>query len=197
MRIARATMDCLDTVLGLIQDASNWLWTKGTDQWAMPWLDKETRDDRVFRGIRAGTTWIVWQGDIPAATITITSRPNAAVWSPPACGCDLSERAVYAHRLITARRYSGQGLGAGLIDWVGLQGRRQYGAKWIRIDVWTSNVALHEYYLRTGFERCGQCADPDYPSGALFQKSISKIRPAASPVFADSGQGAMSTPAFA
>lgn len=188
MQIARATADCLDAVLGLIEDAKNWLSTKDTNQWAAPWPDEAARDARVFRGIQAGKTWIVWQGGIPAATVTTASRPSIAVWSPDTCECDLSERAVYAHRLIIARRYSGAGLGARLIDWVGLRGRHEYGAKWIRIDVWTSNRALHDYYRKTGFESCGFCADPTYPSGALFQKSISKITPTGIPLFADHGK---------
>ena len=201
MRIARATAEHLDAVLGLIEDARNWLWTKDTDHWAMPWPDKETRDARIFKRIRAGKTWIVWHGEIPAATVTIATRPNLAVWSRPACECDLSERAVYLHRLITARNYAGWGLGTELIDWAGLRGQREWGAKWIRIDVWTSNIALNEYYLRTGFERCGFCTDTAYPSGALFQKRISKIGHVGIPQFTGSwtefDPGAARIPAFA
>lgn len=171
MRIACAepTAENLTTVLGLIGEARNWLWTKDTDQWEKPWPDKEGRDARVLRGLRGRKTWIVWDGDIPAATVTITPRKNAAVWSKPGCMCDLAERAVFVHRLITARKYAGLELGAELIDWAGLRGQRLYGAKWIRIDVWSTNKGLHDYYMKRGFEPCGFCDDPSYPSGALFQ----------------------------
>ena len=177
MRVARAeaTGEHLEAILSFIEEASTWLRSKDTDQWAKPWPSKEARDARVLRGLQNGKTWIVWDGDTPAAMVTIATRANAAVWSKPACECDLSERAVYAHRLITARNYAGWGLGAELLDWAGLRGRREFGAKWIRIDVWTSNPSLHDYYLRRGFEPCGTCADPTYPSGALFQKPISGI----------------------
>lgn len=185
MRIARAadTRENLETVLGLIEEASAWLGTTGTDQWAKPWPDEEGRDARVRRGLQVGKTWIVWDGEIPAATVTVATRSNRAVWSRPACECDLSERAVYVHRLITARNYAGWGLGAELIDWAGLRGRRDYGARWIRIDVWTSNTVLHEYYRKREFEPCGFCADPSYPSGALFQKPVSKIGKLSIPQF--------------
>jgi hypothetical protein len=93
----------------------------------------------------------------------------------PYSQCNLSESAVYVHRLITARDYSGLELGSQLIDWVGLRARREYGARWIRIDVWTTNDALHDYYQRQGFSPCGRCPDPDYPSGALFQKPVAGI----------------------
>ena len=177
MRIALAepTAENLKAILGLVEQARGWLGTKNTDQWATPWPDEKARDARVLRGLQRGKTWIAWDGDIPAATATITPRRNSAVWSKPACTCDLAERAVYVHRLITARKYSGLGLGAELIDWAGLRGQRLYGAKWIRVDVWTTNQGLHNYFLRRGFESCGFCADPSYPSGALFEKPVSSI----------------------
>jgi GNAT superfamily N-acetyltransferase len=184
MRIARAedTDRDLQGVLGLIEEARTWLGTMGTDQWASPWPDLKSRDARVRRGLAVGKTWIVWDDEIAVATVTIATGPNTKVWSKHAA-YDLSERAVYAHRLITARKYAGYGLGAELIDWAGLGGRRDYGAKWIRIDVWTSNEGLHEYYLKRGFERCGNCADTRYPSGALFQKPVSAIRRVGIPLF--------------
>lgn len=188
MRIVRAepTDENLGVVLGLIEDAQGWLWIKDTDQWATPWPDEKARDARVRRGLEAGKTWIVWDDDIPAATVTATTKKNAAVWSKPTCTCDLADRAVFVHRLITARKYSGRGLGAELIDWAGLRGQHLYGARWIRIDVWSTNQGLHDYYRKRGFEPCGFCADPDYPSGALFQKPVSAIAKPCVPQFRES-----------
>jgi GNAT superfamily N-acetyltransferase len=182
MRIALATTEDFDTVLGLIDEAAAWLRTKNTDQWATPWPDREARDARVTRGLAGEKTWIVWDGDVAAATVTLTARLNPKVWSRPACTCDLGERAVYAHRLITARSHQGQRLGTQLIDWAGFRARSDYGAKWIRIDVWTTNVALHDYYLSTGFEACGTCKDPGYPSGKLFQKRTARIEASDTPL---------------
>lgn len=175
MRIAQAAPEHLDVILGLIEDARTWLQGKDTNQWAVPWPDRATRDARVLRGLENGKTWIVWDDDVPAATVTMARQVNPEVWSEPECLCDLSEQAVYVHRLITARQYAYRGLGSQLIDWAGLRASRRYGAEWIRIDVWTSNLALHDYYQKRGFEPCGFCRDPQYPSGALFQKPVSRI----------------------
>lgn len=185
MRIACAepTAENMKVVLGLIEEAQGWLWTKDTDQWEKPWPDETARDARVLKGLQGGKTWIVWDGDVPAATVTIATRKNAAVWAKPGCTCDLAERAVFVHRLITARKHAGLGLGAELIDWAGLRGQRLYGARWIRIDVWTTNQRLHDYYMKQGFEPCGFCADRDYPSGALFQKPVSAIKRPSVPQF--------------
>jgi GNAT superfamily N-acetyltransferase len=182
MRIALATTEDFDTVLGLIGEAAAWLQTKDTNQWAAPWPDRAARDARVMRGLAGKATWIVWDGDIAAATVTLTPRLNPKVWRLPDCTCDLSERSVYAHRLIAARSHQGRGLGAQLIDWAGLRARNSYGAKWIRIDVWRDNSALHDYYMETGFEPCGFCADPDYPSGRLFQKRTARIEASDTPL---------------
>lgn len=175
LQIAQANAQHLNTVLGLIEDARSWLWTKDTDQWEEPWPTAAARDARVLKGLQNRKTWIVWDGAIAAATVTLAMVHNRAVWSEPACTCDLTERAVYVHRLITARKYAGCGLGAELIDWAGLRGRRKNRARWIRIDVWGTNTGLHDYYRRKGFKPCGYCADPGYPSGALFEKPVAGI----------------------
>jgi GNAT superfamily N-acetyltransferase len=188
--LRQATPEDLHDLRRLVREVTEWLQTsKDTDQWAKPWPTREARDRRLLAGLENRKTWIIWDGDILAATVTIATRANPAVWSMPSATCDLSEPAVYAHRLITARDYAGQGLGAELIDWAGLRGQRLYGARWIRIDVWSSNAALHDYYKQTGFQPCGSCADPDYPSGALFQKPVSAIRRPRFPKFAESPPG--------
>jgi hypothetical protein len=165
----------LHVVLGLIDDARQWLATKGTDQWANPYPSADGKLARVQESIERGETWIVWDGKTPAATVTIKPDRNGEVWSQRTCTCDPSEAAVYVHRLITARGYSGLRLGAELIGWAGLRGSLSYQAEWVRIDVWTTNIALHKYYMGTGFDPCGMYDHPRYPSGALFQKPVTAI----------------------
>jgi GNAT superfamily N-acetyltransferase len=174
MRLALATPGDLGVVLGLIEDARRWLKAQGKDQWAEPWPDEEQRDARVLRGLENKKTWILRHGDTPAATVTMANWHNPNVWVNGVCECDLTERAVYLHRLITARKYAGRRLGEQLINWAAERARAKYGAKWIRIDVWTTNTDLHRFYQNLGFAPCGRCPDPSYPSGALFQKPLPK-----------------------
>lgn len=189
MLIEQAKTKHLDAILGLVEEASTWLRDyKETDQWAEPWPTKKERDARVLKGLQNGKTWIVWDRDTLAATVTLATAHNPAVWSEPACTCNLAERAVYVHRLITARKYAGWGLGEELIDWAGLRGRRKTRARWIRVDVWSTNTALHEYYTKRGFHPCGTCVDSTYPSGALFQKSALGIKKPGFPLFAEASE---------
>jgi hypothetical protein len=184
-QLRRAAPEDLSAIHGLLADAAAWLRGMGTDQWERPWPSREERDRRILAGLENGETWIVRDGATPVATITITTRANPEVWSDPDPECDLSARAVYAQRLVTARRYAGRKLGSELIDWAGLLGQRLNGAQWVRVDVWRSNRALHDYYRNSGFSACGACADPCYPSGALFQKPVRAIRKPRFPQFVE------------
>ena len=172
MRLEFATPADLNAILGLIEEASRWLKVRGQDQWAVPWPNRVERDARVLKGLANRKTVIVRQGDTAVATVTIANWHNPKVWVNESCTADLSERAVYLHRLITARKYAGHGLGESLINWAEKRARAKYRAQWTRIDVWKTNTDLHRYYEKLGFESCGECPDPSYPSGALFQRSI-------------------------
>lgn len=162
----RATLRELPIVIRLIEEAAAWLRTKGTDQWAHPWPTLTDRNARLYEGLAQGKTWIAWNRNIPAATITAEETANPKLWKE----LEVEEPAVYVNRLVVGRGYAGRGLGAAMLDWAGRQAFQDYGARWIRIDVWTTNRALHEYYEREGFAWVRNCADLTYPSGALFQR---------------------------
>jgi GNAT superfamily N-acetyltransferase len=155
-----------DAIVGLIEAAAQWLReTKDTTQWSQPWRSEEDRSNRIRRDLIAGKTWLLRDNGIAMATITADPEDYPiwpAEWQ--------REPAVYVRRLVVRRDYAGLELGAALLDWAGLTARSEAGAQWIRVDVWRSNKELHAYYERQGFTSCGESSDPDYPSGALFQK---------------------------
>jgi GNAT superfamily N-acetyltransferase len=175
-RIRPAAAEDIPAILDMIGAAARWLRTeKGTDQWARPWPDRQARDARVVQGIENGLTWMLDdQYGTLAGTITCRERGNDVLWSP----AELRDPAVYVSRLIVGRQHAGLGIGTMLIDWAGMRGREEWRANWIRVDVWTTNTALHQYYKGQGFEhlRTLQFPDPwDYPSAALFQKPTTDI----------------------
>ncbi len=173
----------MPSIIGLIDDAAQWLQTeKNSDQWQRPWPDEPARDQRIRRGIKVARTWMVENDDGLVATVSFGRGGNKKLWR-------LRERnqpAVYVSRLIVSRRHASDGIGADLIDWAGQQGRLGWNAEWIRVDVWTSNDALQAYYKRQGFMhvRTWDFSDPwDYPSAALFQKPTADINVAAAARF--------------
>lgn len=179
LTLRHADLDDHDVIVGLIDAAAEWLRTKNTDQWSQPWPSEEDRRHRILHDLIAGKTWIAWDDGTPAATITTDPAQNP-VW--PAGSRD--EPAVYVTRIVVSRAFAGRGLGAALLDWAGLRARRLHGARWVRVDVWTTNTALHAYYRRQGFEFHGLREESaGYPSAALFQKATEGVRPTVDTLF--------------
>jgi GNAT superfamily N-acetyltransferase len=123
-----------------------------------------------------GKTWLVWDDATVAGTITLDiEEPRAADGKPVWPAHNRHGLAVYVRRVIVRRRYAHLGIGAALLDWAAEAAKRDHGATRIRVDVWTTNRALHAYYQRQGFTRCPP-PDPwdriDYPSQALFERQI-------------------------
>lgn len=179
--LRRAGAHDYGAVRSLLEATRRWLRSKPTDQWQKPWPDENGRNRRVWDAIQAGRTWIAWDGTLAVATITM-SPSHDEIWPEKY----RNDPAVYIRRLVVSRRYAGLGLGAQLLDWAGLRAAQEYGARWIRADVWKTNTALHEYYRRHGFEFCEFYEwTAGYPSPALFQKPTDQIRPPEFPLFLD------------
>jgi predicted N-acetyltransferase YhbS len=174
-RIRPAVTDDIAAILDLICSAAAWLQKyKNTDQWEQPWPTEQERNDRITRNVKRGFTWMAEENGVLAATITYRDKGNPKLWTAD----ERSEPAVYVSRLIVSREQAGRGLGAALIDWAGLRGIKEWAAESIRVDVWTTNLALHDYYKGQGFEhlRTLEFDDPwEYPSAALFQKPITGV----------------------
>ena len=181
LELRRAGENDHDAIVGLIDAAAEWLrLTKDTDQWAMPWRSEEDRSNRIQRDLMTGRTWLLRYHSMAVATITADPE-DYPIWPPER----QREPAVYVRRLVVSRELAGRGLGRTLLDWAGLTARRDYGAQWIRVDVWRTNKELHAYYERQGYLSCGMSADPDYPSGALFQKSTEQLEEPEPPLFCE------------
>ena len=168
----------LDEVRGLVREAADWLRTKNTDQWANPWPDRAGQQKRILNDLLKGKTWIVWDGDTAAGTITVdTDEPLDLNERPVWPDHKRHEPALYVRRVIVGRRYGGIGLGAALLDWAADMAKRDHNAALIRIDVWTTNEELHAYYEGQLFTR-REGRDPQglayYPSQALFEREVDR-----------------------
>lgn len=171
LAVVRADVADMARIIALIEEAACWLRSeKGTDQWSNPWPSRAGRDSRVRVSISEGKTWICWDRDIPAATLTADTEHDPYWAQGPQ-----SRPAVYVHRLVVARGYAGLSLGASLLNWAGRTARLAHGANYIRISAWTTNLALHRYYEKQGFSLRGFHADDGYPSTARFEKPTSVI----------------------
>src|SRR5215204_2484382 len=105
MRITRATPDDLGALVAFRDEAAAWLAADGIDQWQEPWPTEDLMVEGMLRNIEAGETFIVWDDDKPAATITINRFAKPELWTPE----EAAEQAPHANEVTGDRRYGGQG----------------------------------------------------------------------------------------
>ncbi|GAB4086331.1 hypothetical protein GCM10028784_29610 [Myceligenerans cantabricum] len=165
MRIYRATEDDVPLLYEIRNESVAWLATLGTDQWSSHFPTEETMLKGFAEAARSGTVWLVDDADGPLATVTLDTVAEPVLWTTE----EIAEPARYVHRLTVRRRAAGVGLGSEILNWCGNRAYHE-GARWLRLDAWTTNTALHRYYLDEGFTHVRTRALPDYPSGALFQR---------------------------
>ncbi|KUN07443.1 GNAT family acetyltransferase [Streptomyces yokosukanensis] len=142
MIIAPAQPQDVSKLLAFREEAAAWLSRLGTDQWQRPYPA-----DKLLETIEAGTVFMVKDGDTTAATITVTPEAEAGLWTDQ----ELAEPSLFINKLTVARTHAGQNVGGRLLHWAGDRAFRA-GAKWLRLDAWTTNVGLQQYYLHQGFE---------------------------------------------
>ncbi|HEX6500175.1 MAG TPA: GNAT family N-acetyltransferase [Micromonosporaceae bacterium] len=163
MNIEPATLDDLPVIIAMREEASQWLAERGIDQWREPWPNAEAQAERIAASIKAGETWMVRGDGAIAATVALDEYADPKLWTL----AEQHEPALYLHRLIVRRPWSG--LGGRILDWA-CSRAHALCKEWVRIDVWTHNKSLHEYYMRHGFHHVRTLDLADYPSGALFQR---------------------------
>jgi RimJ/RimL family protein N-acetyltransferase len=184
LRVRPAQETDKDAILEMIEEAKQWLPTIGTDQWSTDWKDDEGsgRSERVKHSLKDGTTWLIFvpfrDRELAIATVTIEYNIDSKVWSGVHAG---SLRCAYLSRLVTTRDFAGLNIGAAVIDWACEYADEAFGAKRLRIDVWTTNHRLHNYYQKLGFRSRGYLDDRNYPSCARFDRRTEQRAPNAVP----------------
>ncbi|MFG3126550.1 GNAT family N-acetyltransferase [Streptomyces tendae] len=170
MIIETARLTDLPRLLRFRSDAAKWLAALGTDQWSAPFPA-----DHIAASVQAGEVFLIRASEEsePAATVTLdhTTDPELwDLWTPE----ERAEPALYVHKLTVDRQHGGCGLGGRILDWAGDRAARQ-GARWLRLDAWTTNTQLHKYYVQQGFEHLRTTTDPDEVSGWIAQRPALRV----------------------
>ncbi|MBW1601794.1 GNAT family N-acetyltransferase [Streptomyces sp. JJ66] len=142
MIVRSAQPEDVATLLAFREEAAAWLSQLGSDQWQRPYPA-----DRLLATVEAGAVFMLDDGAKTAATITVHTEVEKGLWTDR----ELSEPSMFVTKLTVTRSYAGQNLGGRLLDWAGDRAFRA-GAKWLRLDAWTTNEALQRYYTSQGFE---------------------------------------------
>lgn len=150
----------IDTIYRWRHETAAWLArTHGTDQWSTPYPR-----ENLERWVDRGETFMasLEPGGEPVATITSSSEGDPALWTP----AELAEPARYVSKANVVRAHAGRDIGATLLTWT-RHTAAEAGADVVRIDVWTTNEKLHDFYHRLGFRYLRTV--PATNSGALFE----------------------------
>ncbi|NKY88792.1 GNAT family N-acetyltransferase [Nocardia veterana] len=175
LRMRRARSADLGTICRLRLQRTAWLAARGSDQWTRQGrgLPIERFARAVGRAVAGGETWIAELDGEPVGTVTVNHRADPGLWSPE----EIAE-SVIVHYMIVDLRCAGRGVGRALLAHAAALARAQ-GRAWVRLDAWTANTDLHEYYRANGF-RLVRFAGPQAsgPSGALFERRSDAWLPA-------------------
>ncbi|MGW4528340.1 GNAT family N-acetyltransferase [Amycolatopsis sp. NPDC004378] len=166
VEIRRASVADVSMIAQWRREAADWLASIGSDQWSEKGLSAERFVARVTSSVHAGETWVAEVDGRPAATLAVDEHTDPGLWTPAE-----QAESVIVHRMITDRNRQHRGLGALLLDHAETIAR-QRGKTYVRLDAWTSNGRLHDYYRAVGF-RFVRIADPQRPSAALFERPVS------------------------
>ena len=139
--LRQASAEDLAAVLGILDEAAAWLWSRGIRQWP-----EYFEPQWVLPRLEAGETWLAWSAGEAVGTFTLQ-------WDDAAWSDHHDDDAGYVHRL--AVRRSAAGLGRALLDDVAAQ-VRDAGRRFVRLDCVTANDVLRAYYADLGVEPRGE-----------------------------------------
>lgn len=149
----------LDTILAWRTRTAAWIAAAhGSDQWQVPY-PREVLVERLPDTYMA----MLAPSSEPVATITVSPWADPELWTQE----ELAMPARYLYKANVTREHAGTGIGRTLILW-GIDRAAREGAKVVRCDVWSTNVALQDYYKRLGFRHIRTVSGTN--SGALFEQ---------------------------
>lgn len=162
LEIRAARPDELDIVESLLIEVSEWLASRGIDQWQYP-----PHRDRIRHALARGEVFLAIQDDRPVGTLQLDDYADPEFWTTD----DQPEKALYIHRMAVTRSAAGQGIGSMMLDWAA-QRAAGSGKPQLRLDAWKTNPGLHRYYRGEGFQLVRLVNLPHRRSGALFQRRV-------------------------
>lgn len=102
----------------------------------------------VDREIVEGRLWkIAEDGEI--ACVYSIAYADPIIWGPTS-----DKNAMYIHRIVTNRQFSGRGYVKVITEWA-KDHARQNGLRFVRMDTWGDNQKLIDYYRDCGFKFVG------------------------------------------
>jgi GNAT superfamily N-acetyltransferase len=144
-------------------EAGEWLATKGTDQYrgGLDMAQVHANIDHDFDEF----TFVGWEVDGRVVAMMAIIDPEPDFWTPE----ELAESQTYISRFFVVEH--GKDFGSSLLEAVAEQAGQE-GKRWMRLNCWSTNTRLHQYYIKHGFMHVRTCDVHGRMSGALFQRDL-------------------------
>lgn len=139
VEIRLATLDDVDDVLDILNEAARWLASRGINQWRIDGFPR----DLIAGDIARGEVYVARRDHRAVGTFTLQ-------WSDETFWRGAVGAAGYVHRI--AVRRDARGLGVELLK-AAERATVAVGRKRLRLDCYAGNSALCGYYERAGFVR--------------------------------------------
>lgn len=160
IKLVRVQSSEIDTVVDILEEAASWLASRGIDQWRQGSF-LGPRYDSIADQVYRGEVYLATLDGEPVGTLTLQ-------WEDKNFWGDVSDAAIYVHRIAIRRAYAGKGLGLRLLQWAESTAAKA-GKSFLRLDCMAENSALCEYYEYAGFECRGEIQGKGW-RGRLYEK---------------------------
>ncbi len=160
LRIAPAQEKDLDTVLGILDEAAEWLASKGIPGW---WRPGSFSREAFLDQIRLGEVYVARLDIEAVGTITLQ-------WTDRVFWKGASPDAGYVHKLAVRRAYAGRGLGLEMLEWAARR-TSLAGKKFLRLDCGADDHRIRLYYEKAGFTRRGDIQHSRWKA-SLYEKKL-------------------------
>lgn len=154
----------LDRILALMQEASDWLQSRGIRQWRRVF----TEEGRAFVAARFATddVYLVLRQGEPVASFTLRWE-EPTMWEE--AGFD--GQAGYLHGFVVSRQVGGQGVGKALMAWMDRQIAAR-GRRYLRLNTALGNPGICGYYERAGFLPRGEALHALGGTTRLYEREV-------------------------
>ena len=161
MNVHLAAKEDVPVVAEMLDEATVFVRTKGSDQWRVPFPHDELRG-RVGRG----ELYVVDVDGEPAATFTLLPD-DPFFWGerPP--------DAVYLHKLAVRRAFAGRRLGERIVEWIVAEAAAR-GRRYVRLDCQRDLPGIRRYYERLGFAFRGEKKKGPNRAWALYERRVAR-----------------------
>ncbi len=165
LTIVQAQPSELGIALDILEEAAQWLTSRGIDQWS-PGSFRVGRCQSIVNHLNQGEVYLALLEGEAIGTLTLQ-------WSDKLIWGDMPEDAGYVHSLAIRRARAGMGVGQQLLQWA----EKMVAAnekRYLRLDCMTKNPGLRRYYEQAGFTHCRDVEDNGWKA-SLYEKQVIRI----------------------